>query len=128
ASPPRPGRLLAMDANRYRAESHRRWEQAAHGWGMRRDYFRAMYMPVSRWLVDAIRPQPGYTVLELAAGPGDTGLLAAELVQPGGTLICTDFAEPMLEVARQRAATQGVDNVEFRVVDAESIDLDTASV
>src|SRR3954465_6074149 len=61
-------------------------------------------MPVSRWMVDAIGPQPGHTVLELAAGPGETGLLAAELVQPGGTLICTDLAEPMLEVARQRAA------------------------
>jgi SAM-dependent methyltransferase len=112
----------------YRQVSRDRWSRAAAGWGTQAERMQTWTMPVSRWLVDAIRPQPGYTVLELAAGPGDTGLLAAELVQPGGMLICTDFAEPMLEVARQRAATQGVDNVEFRVVDAESIDLDTASV
>jgi len=85
-------------------------------------------MPVSAWLVDAINPQPGQTVLELAAGPGITGFLAAELITPGGRLISSDFAEPMLEVARQRATQLGLDNVEFRVVDAESIDLDTASV
>jgi SAM-dependent methyltransferase len=112
----------------YRLVSRDRWSRAAAGWGAQAERMQTWAMPVSRWLVDAIRPQPGYTVLELAAGPGDTGLLAAELVQPGGMLICTDFAEPMLEVARQRAATHGVDNVEFRVVDAESIDLDTASV
>jgi len=112
----------------YRQVSRDRWSRAAAGWGAQAERMQSWAMPVSRWMVDAIRPQPGYTVLELAAGPGDTGLLAAELVQPGGTLIGTDFAEPMLEVARQRAATQGVDNVEFRVVDAESIDLDTASV
>ena len=41
-------------------------------------------MPVSAWMVDAIDPQPGQTVLELAAGTGDTGFLAAELIQPGG--------------------------------------------
>jgi SAM-dependent methyltransferase len=85
-------------------------------------------MPVSRWLVDAIRPQPGHRVLELAAGPGDTGLLAAELIEPGGTLICSDLADPMLEVARSRAGELGIANVEFRVIDAEWIDLETASV
>ncbi len=85
-------------------------------------------MSVSHWMLEAIAPQPGQTILELAAGPGDTGLLAAEIVRPGGTLISSDFAEPMLDVARQRAAALGIDNVEFRVIDAESIDLDTASV
>jgi SAM-dependent methyltransferase len=115
-------------AAEYRQVSRDRWSRAAAGWGAQAERMQSWAMPVSRWMVDAIGPQPGHTVLELAAGPGETGLLAAEVVQPGGTLICTDFAEPMLEVARQRAATHGVDNVEFRVVDAESIDLDTASV
>ena len=64
--------------------------------------FQAGARPVSGWLVDAIEPQPGHRVLELAAGPGDTGLLAAELVAPGGTLISTDAAPEMVE-ARPRA-------------------------
>jgi SAM-dependent methyltransferase len=116
------------DRAEYRQASRDRWSRAAAGWAQQADVLQAAVMPVSAWMVEAIRPQPGHTVLELAAGPGITGLLAAELVQPAGRLISTDFAEPMLEVARQRAAQYGLDNVEFRVVDAESIDLDTASV
>ena len=116
------------DRAEYRQASRDRWSRAAAGWGQQADGLQAAVMPVSAWMVEAIHPQPGHTVLELAAGPGITGFLAAELVEPGGRLISTDFAEPMLEVARQRAARLGLDNVEFRVVDAESIDLDTASV
>ena len=79
-------------------------------------------------MVDAIEPQPGHRVLELAAGPGDTGFLAAELIAPGGTLISSDIAEEMLDQARARAAELGIENVEFRVIDAEWIDLPTADV
>jgi SAM-dependent methyltransferase len=117
-----------IDPAEYRQASRDRWSRAAAGWDAQADGLQRAVMPVSSWMIDAIRPQPGHTVLELAAGPGITGLLAAELVQPGGRLICSDFAEPMLEVARQRAARLGVDNVEFRVIDAESIDLEAASV
>jgi SAM-dependent methyltransferase len=85
-------------------------------------------MPVSVAMVESLDLQPGQRVLELAAGPGDTGFMAAELVQPGGTLISSDGAEPMIEVARRRAAEAGIDNVEFRQLELEWIDLDTASV
>jgi SAM-dependent methyltransferase len=117
-----------MDPDEHRAESRERWENIAPGWESGGDLFQAATLPVAHWMVEHLEPQPGQTVLELAAGPGDTGFLAAELIQPGGKLISTDFAEPMLEVARQRAKEKGVDNVEFRVVDAESIDVDTASI
>jgi len=117
-----------MDAEAYRAESHDRWSRSARGWAARRDHHQSVSLVVSEWMVDAIAPQPGHRVLELAAGAGDTGFLAAELIRPGGTLITSDFAEPMLEVARARARELGVDNVEFRELEAEWIDLPTASV
>jgi SAM-dependent methyltransferase len=112
----------------YRHASHARWERASSGWGERREQMQRTAVQVSRWMLDAVEPQPGQTVLELAAGPADTGLMAAELIRPGGTLICTDFSEGMLAQARARAAELGLDNVEFRELDAESLDLDTASV
>jgi SAM-dependent methyltransferase len=67
-------------------------------------------------------------VLELAAGPGDTGFLAAELIRPGGRLICSDGTEAMLEVARARATRAGIDNVDFVQLQLEWIDLPTAGV
>jgi ubiquinone/menaquinone biosynthesis C-methylase UbiE len=113
----------------FRAESRKRWGDQAAGWEARRDMLRTATMPVSAWMIDAIDPQPGHTVLELAAGTGDTGLLAAELIEPGGTLICSDFSPEMLAVARRRADELGVANVRFKQIDAEtSIDLEAASV
>jgi SAM-dependent methyltransferase len=117
------------DPEEFRAASRDRWEAAARGWSARREAFQAAAAPVSAWLVDAVQPQPGQTVLELAAGPGDTGLLAAELVRPHGKLILTDGAEAMVEVARARTEELGLtDVVEARPMELEWIDLPTASV
>jgi SAM-dependent methyltransferase len=120
--------MSAFDADRHRAAMQDQWERSAPGWSERRAGFQHAAMTVSHWLVEAIAPQPGQTVLELAAGPGDTGLLAAELIAPGGTLISSDAAEPMLDAARARASELGADNVEFQVLNAEWIDLAAASV
>jgi SAM-dependent methyltransferase len=72
--------------------------------------------------------RPGQRVLELAAGPGDVGFMAAERILPGGTLVSSDAVEGMVEVAKSRAAEQGIENVEFRRLQLEWIDLPTASV
>jgi SAM-dependent methyltransferase len=117
-----------MDAEAYRADSRERWEEAAKGWGEHREEMQRDAMEVSRWMLDAAGLQPGHTVLELAAGLGDTGLLAAELVAPGGRAIITDGAEAMVELARARAKEVGATNVEIRPMEAEWIDLPAASV
>ncbi len=53
--------------------------------------------PVSDWIVDHLDPQPGQTILELAAGPGETGFLVAERVgsetQDGEKEELFEFAE-----------------------------------
>ena len=117
-----------MDAEAYRADARERWEEAAAGWAREREAFQRDAMEVSRWLLEAADLQPGHTVLELAAGPADTGLMAAELVAPGGKAIITDNADAMLEAARARAKEVGATNVEIRPMEAEWIDLPTASV
>jgi SAM-dependent methyltransferase len=67
-------------------------------------------------------------VLDLAAGIGDTGYLAAELVAPNGQLITSDFVPEMLSAAQRRAEALGVENVRFRQIDAEAIDQPAASL
>jgi SAM-dependent methyltransferase len=71
------------------------------------------------WMVRAAALAPGGRVLELACGAGDVGLRAAEVVGPEGRVLCTDFAEPMVEVVRERAAAAGLAQVEARVLDAQ---------
>src|SRR3954462_1532405 len=117
-----------MDAEAYRADARERWEAAAAGWARDREDFQRDAMEVSRGMLEAADLQPGHAVLELAAGPGDTGLMAAELVAPGGRAIITDNADAMLDAARARAKEVGATNVEIRPMEAEWIDLPTASV
>lgn len=117
-----------MDFERYRATSLDQWENAAAGWAARALRLQANVAPMSHWMIEAVHLQPGQTILELAAGPGETGFLAAELIRPGGTLVSTDFAEAMVQAARERARELGIENAEFRRMDAESLDLPAASV
>ena len=102
---------LSAEADAARAEQLESWERAAVVWGKRADEVRAFGMPVSEWLIDRLELQPGQELLELAAGPGDTGFLAAELIAPGGALISSDAAEGMLDVARGRAAAMSSSRV-----------------
>ena len=105
-----------------------RWDTMAAGWKATRANFQRAMEPVSQWLVEAIHPQPGHSVLELAAGLGDTGLLAAQLVAPGGSVLITDGSDNMVAAAREHAEEVGATNVELRSMQAEWIDLPTASV
>ncbi|HKG40009.1 MAG TPA: methyltransferase domain-containing protein [Conexibacter sp.] len=116
------------DPDEMRAAVRERWERSADGWRARNERFQAAARPVSQWLVEAIEPQPGERVLELAGGVGETGFLAAELIAPGGTLISSDGAEAMLAHARERAEQLGIANVEFKPIELEWIDLPAASV
>jgi SAM-dependent methyltransferase len=119
---------VSFDANAHRENSLANWEEAAAGWVRREREIREWAAPVSQWLIEALAPQPGERVLELAAGLGETALLAAELVAPLGGVVISDQAEAMLVGARARAAELGLANVEFQVLNAEWIDLPVASV
>lgn len=119
---------MNVNADEQRRQSAEHWEAAAAGWARRQHLLREFAAPVSHWMIDALHLQPGHRVLELAAGVGETGFLAAELVAPGGGVIISDQAEGMLEAARHRATELGLTNVEFQVLNAEWIDLLVASV
>jgi SAM-dependent methyltransferase len=104
------------------------WEAVAPAWEEHRARVFEGFLPVSRWLVDQVEPSPGKTILELAAGPGETGFLAAERLGPHGRLISTDISPTMVEAARRGSAARGLDNVDCRVMDAQHLDLADASV
>ena len=116
------------DAAEYRKESRNRWGAAAKGWAAQADAMGRTTMPVSVWMVDALGLQAGHEVLELAAGTGEVGFLAAEQIAPTGTLISSDFAPEMITAAQARAEKLGITNVRFRQIDAESIDQPAATL
>jgi SAM-dependent methyltransferase len=103
-------------------------EALAPGWERRRPFVEEVAAPVREWMVRELRAGPGDTVLELAAGVGQTGFEAAAIVGETGRLITSDLSPAMLDAARRRGAELGLANVEYRVVDAERIELDDDSV
>lgn len=111
-----------------RARMREAWDRVSSGWARQADSLRQAAMPVSLRMIEHAGLQPGQRVLELAAGPGDTGFMAAELISPGGVLVCSDGAEGMLNVARARAEELGVTGVEFKQLELEWIDLPAADV
>jgi ubiquinone/menaquinone biosynthesis C-methylase UbiE len=104
------------------------WTAVAGGWERNADFIARTMRDVQAWLVDHIAVNPGQTVLELAAGPGDTGFEIARHLGNSGRLISTDISPAMTDAARRRAEAQGVTNVDFRVMDAQDMDLEDNSV
>ncbi len=84
--------------------------------------------PSQRVVIRKLDPQPGDTVLELAAGLGRHRGHDGTLGGRDGSCDLTDFAPEMVAAARQRAEELGVENTGFRVLDAERMDLETDSV
>ena len=112
-----------MDATEFRRASHAVWEAMAPGWEDRRAYFEHTARPVTERMIERLAPASGDTILELAAGTGIAGFAAAALVGPGGHVIISDFSEAMVEKAERHGVELGLGNVEFRVLDAEQLDL-----
>ncbi|HEY8860450.1 MAG TPA: methyltransferase domain-containing protein [Gaiellales bacterium] len=115
-------------ADEYRRRSAQNWETAAAGWEAERDRMRVMSRPLTAWLVANLDLRPGVTVLEVAAGPGETGLEVAAALTGSGKVILSDRSPAMVEVARRAAAAAGLENVQLRVLDAESMELADAVV
>ncbi|HYZ91979.1 MAG TPA: methyltransferase domain-containing protein [Actinomycetota bacterium] len=117
-----------MSAEISSAEAGKVWEDSSAGWIRNADLIDRMSEPLRHWVADSVDPQPGMTMLELACGAGDTGFEVAQRLGENGKLIATDISPSMIEGAKQRAKDRGVTNVEFRVMDAQAIDLPDASV
>ena len=117
-----------MDLQAYRETSLQTWDEMAPGWEDRREWLLGITGAINEWLVEQVDPQPGQTILDVAAGTGDLGFAAAARVGEDGGVICTDFAPEMIEAARRNGERLGLSNVEYRVLDAERMDLADDSV
>lgn len=104
------------DANRIAED----WSAVATAWDVHVDEVDADSVVLTAALLDRLAVQPGERVLELAAGPGSLGARWARLVGPTGSVVLSDVAPAMVEVARRRNAT--LPNVGVAVLDASGIE------
>jgi SAM-dependent methyltransferase len=76
--------------------------------------------PIGRRALDALAPRSGERLLDVGCGCGQTTLALAERVGPAGQVTGLDISAPMLDLARRRAADEGVGNVGFIAADAQT--------
>src|SRR5262245_42860373 len=111
-----------------RAHLHAMWSRVAPAWGAHAAFVDERSAIVTAAMLQAIRPQPGEWVLELAVGPGGgPGLAAAPLVAPAGVVVLSDVAPEMVAIAAERVTASGLGNVHTRVLDLEELDEPDAS-
>jgi demethylmenaquinone methyltransferase/2-methoxy-6-polyprenyl-1,4-benzoquinol methylase len=71
--------------------------------------------------------EPGGAALDVCCGTGDLAFELAHRVGPQGAVIGCDFSESMLELARRKAASRGLDQVRFEWADALELPYPDAS-
>jgi len=81
----------------------------------------------ARWMLEAADLKAGEQILEVAGGAGRVGLQAAAAAGPEGNVLCSDFSEEMVRVARERFERLEVSNIETRALDAQDLKLDDGS-
>ena len=64
----------------------------------------------------------GKTVLEVACGIGLFACELAKLVGPKGAVLATDKSQKQLDIAKENARKQKLNNIEFRVCSADELD------
>jgi demethylmenaquinone methyltransferase/2-methoxy-6-polyprenyl-1,4-benzoquinol methylase len=62
--------------------------------------------------------RPGDSALDVCCGTGDLALELSSRVAPGGHVVGCDFSEPMLDLAREKAASRQGQGVRFEWADA----------
>jgi demethylmenaquinone methyltransferase/2-methoxy-6-polyprenyl-1,4-benzoquinol methylase len=66
----------------------------------------------------------GDFALDVCCGTGDLALELSKRVGPGGHVVGCDFSEPMLDLAREKAAERGAEGVRFEWADALELPYD----
>lgn len=85
------------------------------------------FTPIGEKLVSLARLESAQKVLDIATGSGLAALMAAPLVGPDGQVIGIDLSNTMIQLARKRASTDQLHNVDFLQMDAERLEFPSDS-
>jgi ubiquinone/menaquinone biosynthesis C-methylase UbiE len=116
-----------IDAAEFRDAQHQQWDKAASGWRKWSELIDTAASHVSDRMVENAGVTAGSRVVDVAAGYGEPSLSAARVAGPNGKVVATDISAEMLAYGRERAAAEGLENIEFVQSDAVSLDFPPGS-
>jgi trans-aconitate methyltransferase len=74
-------------------------------------------------MFEAVALEPGFHVLDLAAGTGDTSIAAARRVGPDGSVLAVDISAAMLQEAARASQREGLSTIRTQVSDLVAMEL-----
>jgi SAM-dependent methyltransferase len=108
------------------AEQIAEWNGASgQRWAAMQGEIDRIVVPFGEAAMAVAAPQPGERVIDIGCGCGDTSIQLAQSVGAAGTVLGIDVSQPMLEVARSRAASTNWTHLSFRNGDASEAALPT---
>ena len=109
----------ALPVHSSNIEQLRAWDGEEGGyWAAHADYFERALAAYDEAFIAAAAIGHGDRVLDIGCGTGKDTREAARITQAGSAL-GVDLSSAMLDVARQRAAAEGIDNARFEQADAQ---------
>lgn len=78
--------------------------------------------PLSERMLDLAELKEGMQVLDLATGRGEPAIRAAHRVGPSGQVVGVDISASMLQMAKERATSEGLSNLELITSDAQTLE------
>ena len=102
------------------------WNQSAKGWNDAGAVIRPWLHEGTQAMLSMAGIKADSHVLDVAAGAGDQTLDIAERVGQAGFVLATDLSPDILQFASRNAAAAGYRNVETRVSDGETLQVEDA--
>lgn len=105
----------------YKEAQRNDWNSVSSGWEKWWEVIEQGAAEVSVRMLEMAEIQPDHQVLDVATGIGEPAISAAQRVGSQGRVTAIDQATGMLDIARRRAQSHGLDNISFHEMDGEVI-------
>lgn len=119
--------MANFDPAKYVDMQKRDWNNAANGWEKWDNWLDGNMGELNTILTSHAGVAERHKTLDLGSGTGYPAIQAAVEVGPEGEVVGLDLSEQMLEVARKKSTTAGVDNITFKACDVRQIPFDDDS-
>ena len=117
-----------FDPNQFKTDQRQDWDSVAQGWKTWWEPIQIGAQKLSRRLVELAKIKSRQRVLDIATGIGEPAMTAAKAVGASGQVMATDISGQMLAIAKERAASLGMQEIiEFKEGDAENLELQSSS-
>lgn len=90
---------------------------AGEVWAVFQQPLDAQLEPHGLKAIEALAPRAGERIVDVGCGAGQTSLALAQAI---GSIVGCDISQPLLAMARRRAADAGLDNVSFIEADVQT--------